>query len=138
MRGFKRNNMDKKSFYADLEKFKSLDNPEDIAAFEAELVKKHSNLSADEMMENLGHIDNRLSELEAIVELGEIADMASMSYIAKKYFNKSRSWLCQRLNGNLVNGKPAHLTEEERKTLAYALEDMSRQFKEKSLSILNG
>ena len=92
----------------------------------------------EEMMSSIEAIDDRISELKTVVEMGDIADMASMSYIAKKYFNKSRSWLYQRLNGNVVHGKPAQLTEEERKTLAYALEDMSRQFKEKSLSILNG
>lgn len=121
-----------------MEKWRNASTPEEKAEIQKQMQALASSQTADEAMEGIKAIDNRVSEIEEVIELGDIADMASMSYIAKKYFNKSRSWLCQRLNGNMIHGKPAHLTEEERKTLAYALEDMSRQFKEKSLSILNG
>lgn len=59
--------------------------------------------------------------------LGEITDMVSMAYIAKTYFNKSRSWLAHKLNGNIVNGKPAQFTDEELDTLRLALKDMSNK-----------
>lgn len=39
-----------------------------------------------------------------------------MSYIAEHYFGKSRQWLYQRINGNIVNGKPADFTPDELKT----------------------
>lgn len=44
---------------------------------------------------------------EAILrdKLGELPEAISFSYIAKKYFGKSRNWLYQRINGNIVNGK---------------------------------
>lgn len=93
---------------------------------------------AEEAMTMIKAIDERVAEIEEIIDLGEVADMASMSYIAKKYFNRSRSWLSQRLNGHIIHGKPARLTAEERETLAKALDDMSRKLKEKSLSIMNG
>lgn len=32
----------------------------------------------------------------------EAQDVVSLSYIAKQYFNKDRSWLYQRINGTLV------------------------------------
>ena len=121
-----------------LEDIKNISTPEGEAAFRKKVKNIVSEQTEEEMMSSLEAIDNRISEIKMTIELGDIADMASMSYIAKKYFNKSRSWLYQRLNGNVIHGKPARLTETERKTLAYALEDMSRQFKEKSLSILNG
>jgi len=108
----------------------------------AELTLKMQELASkqtpQEAMTTLKGVDNRVSEIEEIIELEEVAEMASMSYIAKKYFKKSRSWLCQRINGHVIHGKPAQFTEEERKTLAYALKDMAKKFEEKSLSITNG
>lgn len=40
-------------------------------------------------------------------KLDKVLDFASMSYIAEHYFGKSRQWLYQRINGNLINGRPA-------------------------------
>lgn len=59
------------------------------------------------------------------LQLGEISDMVNLSYIAKKYFRKSRAWLSQRINGNNVNGKPCRFTPEELNTFNEALRDMS-------------
>lgn len=67
--------------------------------------------------------------------LGEITDMVSMAYIAKTYFKKSRSWLAHKLNGNMVNGKPSQFTEEELKTLRYALSDMASKLSDMSGSL---
>lgn len=50
-----------------------------------------------------------------------------LSYIAEHYFKKSRQWLYQRLNGNIVNGKPAQFTDEEINTLNTALQDISKK-----------
>lgn len=50
-----------------------------------------------------------------------------MSYIAKNYFNKTKSWLSQRINGNDVNGKPARFTPEEIDTLNKAFSDLSQK-----------
>lgn len=79
----------------------------------------------------------RLSQLTADIEqlhedatklqLGEIGDMINLSYIAKKYFKKSRAWLSQRVNGNLVNGKPCRFTPAELDTFNAALRDMSER-----------
>ena len=54
----------------------------------------------------------------------------SLSYIAKTYFNKSRSWLNQRINGNTVNGMQAKFSQEELRTLDYALKDLSEKLAE--------
>jgi len=67
--------------------------------------------------------------------LGEITKMVSMAYIAKTYFNKSRSWLAQKLNGNIVNGKPSQFTDDEIKTLRFALNDMSSKLSSMSVAL---
>ena len=60
-------------------------------------------------------------------QLGDVPDILSMSYIAKNYFGKSRTWLYQRINGNNVNGKPAYFTRSERKQLQDALHDIGKK-----------
>lgn len=50
-----------------------------------------------------------------------------LSYIAENYFKKSRQWLYQRLNGNIVNGKPAQFTDEEINILNTALQEISKK-----------
>ena len=59
--------------------------------------------------------------------MGEVTKMISMAYIAKTYFGKSRSWLAHKINGNVVNGKVATFTDEERGTFKHALADMSQK-----------
>ncbi|MCD8080168.1 MAG: DUF5053 domain-containing protein [Bacteroides sp.] len=63
-------------------------------------------------------------ELTIKTQLESIQDIVSFSYIAKKYFGKSRHWFYQRINGNTVNGKPARFTPEEIRTLKAALDDI--------------
>jgi len=60
-------------------------------------------------------------------QLLNISDIISMSYIAKNYFNKSKSWLSQRVNEFDVNGKPAKFTTEEISTLNFAFNDISKK-----------
>ena len=87
--------------------------------------------------ERLQNIDKKLDVIEesAIkLQLQEVAEIVSLSYRAKKYFNNSRSWLYQRLNGNLVNGKPARFTQEELQTFNNALQDISKKIGSLSIS----
>lgn len=62
--------------------------------------------------------------------LGRIPDIVSMSYIAQRYFGKSRTWLYQRINGNKVNGKTASFTPAELLKLNEAIQDISRELGE--------
>lgn len=57
-------------------------------------------------------------------QLKDIMPAVSLAYIAKTYFKKTRQWLYQRINGTLVNGKPARFTPEEIETLNNALKDI--------------
>jgi len=54
-------------------------------------------------------------------------EIIPVSYIAKNYFNKSKEWLYQRLNENIVNGKTARFSESEIKTFNFALQDISKK-----------
>lgn len=82
-----------------------------------------------------GFLCTLVQEQRMAERLGEITDMVSMAYIAKTYFKKSRSWLAHKLNGNIVNGKPSQFTEEELKTLRYALNDMASKLRVMSDSL---
>ncbi len=64
----------------------------------------------------------------------EVLPAISMSYMAKRYFGKTRSWLSQRLNGSIVNGKPAKMTPEEEKKLEEALHDLGHKLIQLRLS----
>ena len=75
-------------------------------------------------------IDKELSRIENIVlseQLSSIAKYISFASIAKEYFGKSRNWLYPRINGNIVNGKPAAFTEEEKLKLKQALKDIAAE-----------
>lgn len=67
-----------------------------------------------------------VEELTMAEKLGEVTKIVSMSYLAKKYFGKTRSWLAQRLNENTVNGKRSKFTDSEIETMRYALADISK------------
>lgn len=72
----------------------------------------------------------KLEELKALnikASLMEVSEFVSLSYIAKNYFQKSKEWLYQRINGNIVNGKPAQFTSEEIEKLNNALQDLSKK-----------
>ena len=60
-------------------------------------------------------------------KLGNVPEAISMSYIAKNYFGKTKTWLYQRLNGNQVNGKEARFTESEARQLQDALHDLGHK-----------
>lgn len=60
-------------------------------------------------------------------QMSQIKDIISMSYISKTYFNKSKSWLSQRINELDVNGKPAKFVQEDIDTLNFALNDISKK-----------
>ena len=73
------------------------------------------------------YTDDVINDLEVKIQLLEVAEIVSLSYIAKNYFHKTRQWLYQKLNGNIVNGKPAKFTRDEINTLNHALKDISKK-----------
>lgn len=66
------------------------------------------------------------NELNIRQQLTEVKEVVSLSYIARKYFGKSKQWLNNRINGCIVNGKPCKFTEEEKQQLNYAFSDLGK------------
>jgi len=79
------------------------------------------------IMESIKKIDAFIEETKIKMQLMEVTKIVSLSYIAKNYFNKTRAWMYQRINGNKVNGKAASFTKEEINTLNYAIQDISKK-----------
>ena len=80
-----------------------------------------------EFDEGLRKIIEEADEMIFRAKLGDLPEALSLSYIAKKYFGKSRGWLMQKVNGNKVNGKIAVFTDEERLVFRKALQDLSEK-----------
>ncbi|MDO4933046.1 MAG: DUF5053 domain-containing protein, partial [Prevotella sp.] len=97
-------------------------NADELKAFNEALIKDTYALlsTGDKMIEEY--------ETEKVrKKLGELPEAISLSYIAKNYFGKSRSWLFQRINGNKVNGKEAHFSSGEIRQLQNALHDLGQK-----------
>ena len=95
--------------------------PQELTAFNEALVAEARELLAkgDGMMK---------AEMDDVRQrLGDIPQVINMSYIAKHYFGKSRTWLYQRINGNIVNGKPVFFAIAERRQLQEALHDIGKK-----------
>lgn len=55
----------------------------------------------------------------------DIANVLKLSYIAKRFFGRTRTWLYHKLNGDKVNGKRAGFTPDERRKLKAALDTIA-------------
>lgn len=60
-------------------------------------------------------------------QMADQYELLPISYIAKKYFGKSRAWLYQRINGNKVNGRVYSLNSEQKAIFNGAVKDIARQ-----------
>ena len=91
-------------------------------------------LTADEIEQGVNEFNDGMlqvideaDEMIFRAKLGDLPEALSLSYIAKKYFGKSRGWLMQKVNGNKVNGKVAAFTDDERLMFRRALQDLSEK-----------
>lgn len=69
-----------------------------------------------------------LKPSERVYDLKEqdIMRVLKVSYIAERFFGRSRSWLCHKLNHDIKkNGKPDDFTKEEREKLKNALDTIA-------------
>lgn len=134
---------------AEFEIFKTLRTPEKIEAFKRERKANYDKLSDEEkeaykasakagMDATIEACNDFIARADAAIlrdKLGELPEAISFSYIAKKYFGKSRNWLYQRINGYNVNGKPAKFTQEEHDVFVRALNDISKMINNTSLNL---
>lgn len=118
------------------------DDPSDRAKFEEIFLVVKENFSSTEDQKlisdfidrGIAELTNDIGELTIKAQLAEVSEIVSLSYIAKKYFNKSRSWIYQRINGNTVHNKPVRFTDTELLTLQSALKDISNRLNSITLS----
>ena len=110
---------------------------------ETKLMNDFENLSSEEKelvrIMFLDDFDDRakksLEKIDISVKMLQVSQYVSLSYIADRFFGKSRQWLNNRLKGNLVNGKPASFTREEIKKLSAALVKISDEIRTTALQI---
>ncbi|WP_300814497.1 DUF5053 domain-containing protein [uncultured Bacteroides sp.] len=80
----------------------------------------------DEMKQDIATLRQQIEE--------EDYKLIPISYIAKKYFGKSASWLYQRINGNKVGGRQYTLNEEQKATFNAALQDIADRIRSFSIA----
>lgn len=104
----------------------------ELDAFFDSLSESDTPLIEEAVNEDFKRIHQKMDEAKELgrqiqvrKQLESILPFISVSALAKSYFGKSSSWFYQRLNGNVVHGKPAAFTEDELKTLNHALQDIS-------------
>lgn len=73
----------------------------------------------------VGEAKQMKRQIEVRKILADTLPFISVSEFAKQYFDKSASWLHQRINGNEVHGKVATFTEKELGVLSDALKDVA-------------
>ncbi|WP_300599898.1 DUF5053 domain-containing protein [Niabella sp.] len=71
-------------------------------------------------------LDDIQHEIDVKQKLANVSEIINLSYIAKTYFGKTRQWLYQRVNNNVVGGKTQRLTSAEIATLNKALKEISK------------
>ena len=79
------------------------------------------------LKESMKESERNMEEIRLRYHLILNKEIIPVSYIAKTYFKKSKEWMYQRINGNLVNGKPVKFSESEIKTFNYALQDIGKK-----------
>ena len=76
------------------------------------------------------HKDNPvLSKMEELKE-SDLLRVLNVSYIAERFFGRSRSWFSQKLNNHIKNGTPVSFTPEELETFRNALYTLAMEIEE--------
>ena len=65
----------------------------------------------------------RIRQIEGV----EILDTLNCAAISQRFFKRSRAWFIQRLNNNIVNGRPTSFSPEELLTLRKALKFLASE-----------
>ena len=84
-------------------------------------------------------IDDGLDEIRSEIatlrsQIENEYEILPLAYIAKEYFNKSKAWLYQRLNGYRVKGRVYALNAEQKAVFNHALQDIARRIGSLQLS----
>lgn len=106
----------------------------EMQAFFDSLTEEDKRLITEAVDEDFSKIHQKIEEcknlshrIEVRKRLEEVLPFISVSKFAEVYFGKSASWLHQRINGNVVHGKPCRFTDEEIDIFNRALQDVSKK-----------
>lgn len=80
---------------------------------------------ADDVLARLKNGEVAPDKVVVNLKREDISKVLKVSYIAERFFGRSRSWLCHKLNNDIVNGKREGFTIEERKKLKDALDTIA-------------
>ena len=80
---------------------------------------------ADDVLARLKNGEVAPDKVVVDLKREDISKVLKVSYIAERFFGRSRSWLCHKLNNDIVNGKREGFTREERKKLKAALDTIA-------------
>jgi len=100
-----------------------------------ELINEDPDKFSEAMLASAKETADRATQLVMKQKLKDVIPAISLVYIAKTYFDKTDAWLYQRINGNIVNGKPAAFTPKEMETMKFALNDLSNKLGSLSVSL---
>ncbi|MDE5845701.1 MAG: DUF5053 domain-containing protein [Muribaculaceae bacterium] len=75
----------------------------------------------------------RIRQLEG----AQIFDTINCTTISERFFKRSRAWFIQRLNNNIVNGKPVSFTPEELLKLRMSLKVLASEITDFTTNIPN-
>ena len=92
-----------------------------------ELTAEEYEQGVNQFDEGMRKIIDDADEMIFRAKLGDLPEALSFSYIAQKYFGKSRGWLMQKVNGNKIRGKTVPFTDDERRQFREALQDLSKK-----------
>ncbi|GAB6007989.1 DUF5053 domain-containing protein [Dysgonomonas reticulitermitis] len=108
------------------EKFRNAKTEKDFAEIDKEMnILSSKDGFAESMLDSIRDTNSEIQEILLREKLKEVLPVISVSHLAKTYFHKTPQWFYQRLNGNIVNGKPASFTKDELNVLKNALTDIT-------------
>jgi hypothetical protein len=120
------------------EAFRNAKSDKEFNAIDVEmkkLIAKDPDTFSESMVECIKETSQEATQLAMKEKLKDVIPAISLVHIAKTYFNKTDAWLYQRINGNIVNGKPANFTPQEVDTLKFAFKDLSSKLGSISVSL---
>ena len=113
-----------------LNEFLQLETDEQRRQFQGKIAHTLSGKTEEEKREFAEILSNKAQQtIDQSQALKDIVPAITWSYIAEEYFNKSRSWFSQRMNGYHVNNKVATFTDDEIDLLSDSLLDLSERIK---------
>lgn len=96
-----------------------------------EFVKEVFELAeTDEIKQQAREIINNYKDSSLELKESDIFNILKASYIAERFFGKSRFWISQKINHNLKNGKREDFTAEEWQTLKMAISTIANELEE--------